>query len=170
MDPHYTLPLLETIVPRPHVKQFLERLKDYFTIVVFTAAGESHMRDVLDVIDPKRQYFHTSCLLFNNHCSGGYLDQVDGGGQFDGYKDLKRLCEMASKQHISRALAVDDKPRTGLTAPENLICIKSYNPHEENHLQDTALLGLLDILEKLARFEGDLRVGLAGITQSLGRW
>ena len=51
---------------RPHMKQALDILKQYYTLVIFTASHQSYTDAVMELIDPKKEYFEYR--LYRNNC------------------------------------------------------------------------------------------------------
>ena len=59
------------ILERPGVHQFLNKLKKYYEIIVFTAGSKDYAELVRSILDPKREIFnyilsHESCLKTRN--------------------------------------------------------------------------------------------------------
>ena len=42
---------------RPHVFDFLKKMKEYYDLVVYTASHECYATIVVDLLDPKSKYF-----------------------------------------------------------------------------------------------------------------
>lgn len=56
---------------RPFLHQFLDEMKKYYKLVLFTASVKSYADQVLNIIDPKNEYFvhrlyRDSCIRANS--------------------------------------------------------------------------------------------------------
>lgn len=51
---------------RPHCIEFLEKMKEIFTVVVFTASNQNYADAVLDELDPYNEIF--SLRLYRQDC------------------------------------------------------------------------------------------------------
>ena len=60
---------------RPHMKQALDMLKQYYTLVIFTASHQSYTDAVMELIDPNREYFEYR--LYRNNCLPTKIDGKD---------------------------------------------------------------------------------------------
>ena len=60
---------------RPHMKQALDMLKQYYTLVIFTASHQSYTDAVMELIDPNRVYFEYR--LYRNNCLPTKIDGKD---------------------------------------------------------------------------------------------
>jgi len=124
---------------RPHVDLFLEKVSEWFELVIFTASLSPYANAVIDQLDPKRRinrrYYRQSCT----NRDGSYL------------KNLHTVC-----RDLSRVVIVDNSPVAFSLNKENGIAIPDYfgtNPDDES------LLDLLPILEKVRDAE-DVRTAL----------
>ena len=67
---------------RPHLIETLDKLRQYFQIVIFTASEKSYADSIIDFIDPKHQYFDArlyrdSCIETSISCGGSsYLKDL----------------------------------------------------------------------------------------------
>lgn len=67
---------------RPHLIESLERLREFFQIVIFTASEKSYADSILDFIDPQKRYFDArlyrdSCIETSISCGGSsYLKDL----------------------------------------------------------------------------------------------
>lgn len=53
---------------RPFVYQFLDEMKEYYNLVLFTASQKSYARKIIQILDPKKKYFHQGNCLFRSSC------------------------------------------------------------------------------------------------------
>jgi len=124
---------------RPHVDLFLEKVSQWFELVIFTASLAPYANAVIDKLDPKRRitrrYFRPSCT----NKSGSYV------------KDLQVVCK-----DLTKVVIIDNSPVAYSCNKENAIPIEDWFG---NNYQDQALLNLLPLLEELKDSE-DLRVYL----------
>ena len=58
---------------RPHLKQSLDMMKQYYTLVLYTASHQSYTDAVLNLIDPDKEYF--KYRLYRNNCIPTKIDQ-----------------------------------------------------------------------------------------------
>ena len=58
---------------RPHLKQSLDMIKQYYTLVLYTASHQSYTDAVLNLIDPDKEYF--KYRLYRNNCIPTKIDQ-----------------------------------------------------------------------------------------------
>lgn len=126
---------------RPFAREFLVKLRDYFEIVVFTAALKDYADWILDRIDTGNSI---RFRLYREHTTfqnGVYL------------KDLSRL-----NRDLSKTIIVDNNPDNFQMHPENGIYIKSW--YEDPN--DMALKHLTNVLIRIADSgEADIRKALA---------
>lgn len=47
---------------RPFVYQFLEEMKKYYNIVLFTASQKNYAEKIIKILDPEKKYFKENCL------------------------------------------------------------------------------------------------------------
>ena len=51
---------------RPYAKEFLERMSQFFEIVIFTASSQSYANTVLNVLDPNNKFI--TLRLYRQQC------------------------------------------------------------------------------------------------------
>ena len=67
---------------RPHLKELLDKIKDVYNIVIFTASHRSYSDAVLNYLDPEDQYFHyrlyrDSCVQYKKNDINFYVKDLD---------------------------------------------------------------------------------------------
>lgn len=127
---------------RPYLNQFLDVVKKYYEIVIFTSATKEYADPIIDAIEQQNLYFdyrlyRQHAIIYNN----------------DFVKDLSRL-----GRDLSKVLIVDNMPQNFRLQKENGIYIKAFWGEDA---YDTALLDLSEILEQIALHYTDLRKGIA---------
>ena len=122
---------------RPFLFHFLEHAKSKFEIVIFTASQQPYADTLLDILDPKGEFFHHR--LFRTACtfSNGFY-----------VKNLSRL-----GRPIEHTVIIDNSPQAFLYHVENGIPIMSWF----GDLEDRELLRLVGFLEELRAHDGDSR-------------
>lgn len=121
---------------RPHVDFFLNVIREWYELVIFTASMEIYGSAVADKLDDNRGILNRR--YFRQHC-----DLVQGSYT----KNLSAVdCDM------SKIFILDNSPAAYRAYPNNAIPIKSWL----SDAQDTALLNLLPVLDAL-RFCSDVR-------------
>lgn len=121
---------------RPHVDYFLDIVKDWYELVVFTASMEIYGTAVADRLAGDRKILQRR--YFRQHCTLDY-------GAYT--KDLSAISD-----DLSSIFILDNSPGAYRAYPDNAIPIKSWFSDP----RDTALLNLLPILDAL-RFTTDVR-------------
>ena len=67
---------------RPHLTELLDKIKDIYNIVIFTASHRSYSDAVLNYLDPEDKYFHyrlyrDSCVLYKKNDIQFYIKDLD---------------------------------------------------------------------------------------------
>ena len=67
---------------RPHLTELLDKIKDIYNIVIFTASHRSYSDAVLNYLDPENKYFHyrlyrDSCVLYKKNDIQFYIKDLD---------------------------------------------------------------------------------------------
>ena len=67
---------------RPHWKESLDKIKDIYNIVIFTASHQSYSDAVLNYLDPEDKYFHyrlyrDSCAQYKTNDMNFYIKDLD---------------------------------------------------------------------------------------------
>ncbi|KAK3821619.1 MAG: NLI interacting factor [Benniella sp.] len=133
------------VYKRPHVDYFLQKVSEWYKLVIYTASMAEYADPVIDWLDQnrtliQRRYFRQSCIISNNGSpSPTYL------------KDLTIV-----ERDLSSVCLLDNSPVSYSLNRENGIPISTWidNPDDE------ALLDLLPFLDAL-RFTKDVRSVLA---------
>ena len=130
-----------SLILRPGIKEFLEEMNKYYELIIFTGSTQEYANLLIDAIEEDKIYFIQR--LYRNH-----LIIVDN--EFT--KDLSRI-----GRPLDKIIIVDNKPQNFRLQKENGICIKSFWG-EDTH--DIALINLKNILVKIAKDGGDIRIGI----------
>ena len=113
---------------RPYLYNFLNSVKEYYELIIFTASTQNYADSILDAIEEfKGQFF--SYRLYRNHCSILNNDFV---------KDISLI-----GRDLSKTIIVDNMQQNFKLQKENGILISSFWGEDVN---DKALLQLRRIL------------------------
>ncbi|KAG2388872.1 hypothetical protein C9374_000311 [Naegleria lovaniensis] len=119
---------------RPHLKLFMEKVCEWYNVVIFTASVKSYANPVIDrlyhsdkIVD---RLFRSSCYVTEH---GVYI------------KDLKTVTD-----NLAKCMIVDNSPISYMWYQENAIPISNWMGENEH---DRALLNLLPLLEALRHLE-----------------
>ena len=123
--------------------EFLDKIKDYYELVVFTAATQEYADPIINALDPNQKYFDFNHRLYRKHTI--IIDN-------DFVKDLSKL-----GRDMSRIIIVDNMEQNYKLQKNNGITIRPFWGKDND---DTALKDLLDILVKIAEKKLDVRMGL----------
>ena len=130
-----------TIKIRPYLMEFLEKIKDYYELVVFTAATQEYADPIINALETNKKYF--DYRLYRKHTI--IIDN-------DFVKDLSKL-----GRDMSKTIIVDNMEQNYKLQKSNGITI---GPFWGKDNEDTALVDLLDILIKIVDKKMDVRMGL----------
>ena len=126
---------------RPYLFDFLENLKPYYELILFTSKTKYYTIPVMKVIQRNKIYF--DFIFYREHCITLGNDYV---------KDLTRI-----GRSLDSTIIVDNLPQHFKLQKENGINIKSFWAQDPN---DRALYDLIPILINIALEENDVRDGL----------
>ena len=130
-----------TLKARPYLFGFLEEMRHYYELVIWTSATETYANSLIDAIEYEKKYF--DYILYREHAS------IIGG---DFVKDLTRI-----GRGLDRIIIIDDMPQNFRLQKENGITIK---PFFGDDYDDSALYELVPILKHIAEDRKDVRIGL----------
>ena len=126
---------------RPYVLDSLEKLSNFYELIVFTAGEQGYADNILDYIDPEKKIFKKR--LYRTHCI-----------ELDGFyiKDLDIILDREKKN----MLIVDNSILSFAFDIDNGVPINSFIGNEED---DRELLFLYSFLEEAASAL-DIRVNI----------
>ena len=136
---------------RPGLEHFLDVIKNYYEIIVFTSGTRDYADKVLDIIELKTGKKIFDARLYREHttCIGNKF-----------IKDLSKI-----GRDLSKTLIVDNLPHSFKFQYENGILISSYYGEEE----DKALIELHKILIKIYEDNNDVRNSIAKFKEEIIR-
>ena len=126
---------------RPFISEFLSNIKNYYELIVFTAATEDYANPIIDAIEQKGVKFDYRLYRIHTIVKGN-----------DFVKDLSRL-----GRDLSRTIIVDNMEQNYKLQPLNGITIRPFWGKDTN---DMALFDLLTILIKIVKMDMDVRDGI----------
>ena len=126
---------------RPYLIEFLESVKPYYELILFTTKSKYYTIPVMNVIHRNKKYF--DFIFYKEHC-------IIIGNTY--VKDLTRI-----GRSLDSTIIVDNLPQHFKLQKENGINIKSFWAQDPN---DRALYDLIPILMNIAFEETDAREGL----------
>ena len=126
---------------RPGAIKFLEKVGQYYELIVFTAATQDYGDLLIDAIEENKVYFEHR--FYRQHT-------IIIGNDF--VKDLNRI-----GRPLDKIIIVDNMPQNFRLQKENGINIKAFWGEEA---YDTALVDLGNILVNIAKDGGDVRNGI----------
>ena len=125
---------------RPGLEDFLEAIRDYYEIIVFTSGTKDYADTILDIIEMKKNTKYFSGRLYREHTT------------MIGKKYIKDLSKLG--RDLSRTLIVDNFPYCFKLQRENGILIKSFFADNTN---DKVLFELQRILINIYYDKTDVR-------------
>ena len=131
---------------RPGLENFLDVIKEYYEIIVFTSGTREYADMVLDVIEHKKQKKFFSGRLYREHTTR------------IGKKYIKDLSKIG--RDLSKTLIVDNLPQSFKFQHENGILISSFYADEKDKKDDRALIELQKILIKIYEDKDDVRLSI----------
>ena len=138
---------------RPGLESFLEIIKEYYEIIIFTSGTREYADMVLDVIEHKKQKKLFDGRLYREHtvCIGNkYI------------KDLSKI-----GRDLSKTLIVDNLPHSFKFQHENGILISSF--YGDDNGEDKALFELQKILIKIYEENNDVRKSIIKFKEEIIR-
>ena len=126
---------------RPGVVPFLEKVGQYYELIIFTAATQEYGDLLIDAIEENNLYFEHR--FYRQHTVIKENDFI---------KDLSRI-----GRPLDKIIIVDNMPQNFKLQKENGINIKAFWGEDAN---DNALEELGIILVNIAKEGGDVRIGL----------
>ena len=130
-----------TIKIRPFLMEFLAKIKEYYELVVFTAATQEYADPIINALETNGKFF--DYRLYRMHTI--IIDN-------DFVKDLSKL-----GRDLSKIIIVDNMEQNYKLQKNNGITIRPFWGKDN---EDTALIDLLEILIKIAEKKMDVRIGL----------
>lgn len=128
--------ILYYVYKRPHCDLFLERVSQWYDVVIFTASVQEYADPVIDWLEQDRKFF--KARYYRQHCTyryGAYM------------KDLS-----IAEPDLSRAIIIDNSPLSYRMNEENAIPIEGWISDPS----DRDLLYLIPVLQNL-HYLGDVR-------------
>ena len=126
---------------RPGVFSFLEKIREFYEIILFTEASEAYAKLMIEAFNKNKKYFDFK--LYRQHTMIIENDFV---------KDLSKL-----GRPMDKIIIIDNFPQNFKLQKNNGIVIKPFLGENKN---DQALEDLIPILINIAKDEIDVRNGL----------
>jgi len=130
-----------TIRIRPFLYQFLDKIKKYYELVVFTAATQEYADPIINALEKNKKYF--DYRLYRIHTI-----VIDN----DFVKDISKL-----GRDLRKTIIVDNMEQNYKLQKNNGITIRPFWGKDND---DSALIDLLEILINIAERNLDVRTGL----------
>lgn len=130
LETNYSLHIGESelhIQVRPGLFDFLNKIKKYYHIIVFTSSSKNYAEPILNYIDKKCIYF--SMRLYQNYCS-----RINSGNETIFLKDL-RIFENIDKFR-SKVICVDDDLMSFAFNLDNAVPIMSFSSNPNCYVSD----------------------------------
>ena len=125
---------------RPGLEEFLEEIKKYYEIIVFTSGTKDYAEAILNIIEHKNKSKYFDGLLYREHTT------------LIGKKYIKDLSKLG--RDLSKTIIVDNLPQSFKFQRENGILINSFYG---DNMNDRALYELKRILINIYREKKDVR-------------
>ena len=125
---------------RPGLEIFLEIIKEFYEIIIFTVGTREYANIILDLIEKKNGTKYFDGRLYREHATK------------IGNKYIKDLSKIG--RNLSRTLIVDNNPISFKFQHENGILISSYFGEKNN---DKALIELQKLLIKIYEEKADIK-------------
>ena len=129
---------------RPGVFTFLEKVGEFYEIILFSEASEEYILLMMEAFNNKNNKKFFDYKLYRRHCT--IIGQ-------DFIKDLSRI-----GRPLDKTIIIDNLAQNFKMQKSNGIIIKPFLGEDKN---DQALIDLIPILVNIARDEIDVRNGLA---------
>ena len=126
---------------RPGLYELLEAVKEMYEIILFTASSQDYAESMIDAIEENKKYFDYKFFRQHNIII-----------ENDFVKDISRI-----GRNLDKIIIVDNIPQNYRLHKKNGIHIKGFWGDDAN---DRILYDLKDLLIKIAKNGGDLRIGL----------
>ena len=123
---------------RPGVFQFIEEIKNYYEIILFSEADKDYIDVIIDAIENKRYLY--DYILCRDYIS------------IEGNNFIKDLNKIATP--LNKTIIIDNMPQNFRKHKDNAIYIKSFFGEEND---DKALIDLIPILVNIAKSGKDVR-------------
>ena len=131
---------LGKLIIRPGLEEFLEEMKKYYEIIVFTSGTKDYAEAILNIIEQKNNTKYFNAVLYREHAT------------LIGKKYIKDLSKLG--RDLSRTIIVDNLPQSFKFQRENGILINSFYG---DNMNDKALYELKKILIKIYNEKKDVR-------------
>ena len=128
---------------RPGIFSFLQKVGQYYEIILFTEASEAYAKLILEVFNDKKDCKYFDYVFCRQHTI--ILGQ-------DFIKDLTRI-----GRPLDKIIIIDNIPQNFRLQKDNGIAIKPFFGEDQS---DQALINLVPILINIAKDEIDVRNGL----------
>ena len=125
---------------RPGLEDFLEEIKKYYEIIVFTSGTKDYAETILNIIEQKNNSRYFDGILYREHTT------------IIGKKYIKDLSKIG--RDLSKTIIVDNLPQSFKLQRENGILINSFYG---DNMDDRALFELKRILINIYKEKADVR-------------
>ena len=130
---------------RPHLFEFLDMLKDFYELIIFSFESNSFIDNVIEKIEEKNKYF--DYVLYANQFTinknGNLLKDLESLG-----REIKNIVVIDSKSHI------DNKYK------KNLILIKGFYGNKQIDINLLKILGYILQAIKKENYDDDIRLSI----------